>query len=168
MPYPLMQDSMLNRLFFIACLALSVWAFCFSIANSAQRLMRVPCFGEESLHSGWGTVYSLLLHFFLILTERKKILEHQWIYAIIYIPAFVNVYAFGFSGLARGQYNLIHSPMGWVNISGEYMGRLVFQPVLCFIHPCGFVLDLGLGKKIERHREKNSSHVYSHSLLPSR
>lgn len=94
---------MLNRLYFVACIALAVWAFCFSIANSAQDA-EIALFWRRLASIGWGTVYSILLNFYLIVTERKALLKKKWLYVLLYLPALVNVLAFGLSDAAKGQY----------------------------------------------------------------
>lgn len=118
--------SMLNRLYFAACVSLSVWAFSFSIANSAQDY-EMAMFWRRLASVGWGTVYSILLNFYLILTERTGILKKKWIYAVLYLPALVNVFAFGFSDTAREHYKLVETAAGWVNVSASSWGDFYFN-----------------------------------------
>ena len=67
------MKNTLNRIFFAVCLSMCVWAFSFAIANSAPDY-EIALFWRRMASLGWGTLYSLLLHFQLILTERKKVL----------------------------------------------------------------------------------------------
>lgn len=108
--------SNLHRVFFLSCISLCIWAFSFSISNSAPDYdtclfwRRIACLG-------WGTYFSLLLHFILILTDRNRLLQKKWLYVLLYLPAAVNVFAFCLYGeIAVKQYHLINTDAGWVNI----------------------------------------------------
>ena len=105
--------SRLNRIFFMICLSLSVWSFSFSIANSVTDY-GTALFWRRISSIGWGTVYSFLLHFVLLLTQRHKILKNRWIHIVLYLPAIVNILVFGI--FAQGQYNLFYSAVGWTHI----------------------------------------------------
>lgn len=118
--------SKLNRLFCGACLSLAVWAFCFSMANSAQDV-ETALLWRRCASLGWGTVYSLLLHFFLLVTERSKILKVKWIYVLLYLPAVVNIMVFGYSEAAGERYRLVHTATGWVNVSADSGWDLYFN-----------------------------------------
>ena len=66
---------------------------------------------------GWGTLYSILLHYTLCLTGRQDVLRKKWIYAFIYLPAAVNVFVFSlYSPLAVKRYVLQYTYAGWVNV----------------------------------------------------
>ncbi|MGE5422373.1 MAG: EAL domain-containing protein [Ignavibacteriales bacterium] len=110
------SDKTLNRVFFLLCLSLSIWAFCFSIANSAPD-HAMAYFWRRASTLGWATMYGFLLHFILILTERSRFLENKWIYPLLYLPGAVVFFVFGLSPtLAVHQYNLLYTVGGWVNI----------------------------------------------------
>ncbi|HKM04082.1 MAG TPA: histidine kinase N-terminal 7TM domain-containing protein, partial [Lachnospiraceae bacterium] len=108
--------SMLNRIFFASCLSISIWAFSFSIANSAPDY-ETALLWRRIAAFGWGTVYSFLLHFILILTQKNRLLKRKWIYIFLYLPAIINIFVFNIiKEVAIGQYHLIHSTAGWTNI----------------------------------------------------
>ncbi|UNC93142.1 EAL domain-containing protein [Candidatus Contubernalis alkaliaceticus] len=112
-------ENKLNRVFFAVCLSLALWTFSFSIANSAPDY-EVALFWRRVSSFGWGVLYSLLLHFFLILTERSTILNSRWHYMLLYLPAAVTIFVFGFySESARAQYNLVNTAAGWTNVSAN-------------------------------------------------
>jgi len=109
--------SNLHRIFFLSCISLCFWAFSFSISNSAPDYdtclfwRRIACLG-------WGTYFSFLLHFILILTDRNRLLQKKWLYVLLYFPAAVNVFVFCIYGeIAVNQYHLFNTDAGWVNIS---------------------------------------------------
>lgn len=110
----------LNRAFFAVCMAMSIWAFGFSVAISAPDLS--TCFFWRRVSAvGWGSLYSILMHFFLILTGRKSISNKKWIYFLIYLPAAVCVYIFSIStNMSLAHYQFVRTHMGWINIAGDY------------------------------------------------
>jgi len=140
------MKSLLNKLFFLSCMALAVWAFCYSIANSAQHYEDV-IFWRRLASLGWGTIYSLLLHFFLVLTQKNKILKSKWSYLFLYLPALINLYVFGFSDLARGEYKLIKVSSGWVNTSKDLLSDLYFNCYYIIFTMIGLYLLWDWGKK---------------------
>lgn len=150
--------SILNRLFLILCLALSIWAFCFSIANSSQDY-EAAIFWRRLSSLGWGTVYSVLLHFFLVMTEREKILKKSWLYILLYLPAMGNIYFFGFSGFARGQYTLINTAMGWINVSKNAWGDLYFNCYYVSFTITGLWLLWNWGRKSKDSVKKKQAYL---------
>ncbi len=112
-------NSNLHRVFFASCISLCFWAFSFSIANSAPDY-ETCLFWRRVACLGWGTYFSILLHFILILTNKKRLLQKKWLYLLLYLPAAVNVFAFClFSTIAEGVYHLYYTEAGWVNLSGS-------------------------------------------------
>lgn len=104
-----------NRLFFVLCIFLSVWAFGLAMSISAADLDS-SFFWRRVSALGWCTFAGILLHFFLILTAKKRLLKKWWIYFLIYIPAAVFIYVYSLShDLSILQYNLIATPLGWIN-----------------------------------------------------
>lgn len=111
------SKSPLHRVFFYCCISICLWAFSFCIANSAQDY-ETCYFWRRFAAIGWGSIYSLLLHFILILTEQKKLLRSRFTYVVLYLPAVVNICVFSLIGyIAKDQYSLVESSVGWVNVS---------------------------------------------------
>lgn len=107
----------MNRTFFAVCVTLCMWSFSFSIANSALNYSEALLWRRVS-GLGWGTLYSFLLHFVIILTERERIFEKKWTYAVLYFPALINISVFSaYSDLAVKHHKLINTSLGWVNTS---------------------------------------------------
>lgn len=154
--------SKLNRLFFIACLSLSVWAFCFSVANSAQNYEMALLWRRWS-SLGWGTVYSLLLHFFLVLTERSHILRHKWIYVLLYLPSLMNIFVFGYSDTAREKYKLIRIAEGWVNVSANSWGDLYFNLYYVVFTLSGLLLLWSWGRRSNDPIKKKQAYLFMFS-----
>lgn len=129
----------LNKLFLIVCVSLCLWSFGFSIANSASD-PGTCLFWRRVSALGWTSIYSILLHFLLLLTRKKSILKRRWLLPI-YLPALVNMYVFSISDdMAAVQYNLVKMDYGWINVAVNNGWDLLF-----YLYYAGYVLAcLGL------------------------
>lgn len=109
----------LNRLFFACCLSLSIWAYAFSIANGATSY-EISFFWHRVSVLGWGLLYSVLLHYFLVLTERGNLLKKPITYLLLYGPALVNVFIYGvYTPSAAVEFELVQRSAGWANQSAN-------------------------------------------------
>ncbi len=109
--------STLNKAFYYVSISLAFWAFCYSLVNSAVSYEEAILWNRMSV-LGWGLMYSILLHYFLILTERETFLSLKFSYVLIYLPSLVNLFVFGInSATVHSQFELLKTNAGWVNIS---------------------------------------------------
>lgn len=105
----------LNRLFFAICISLCFWSLGFSIANSAPTLETCLIWRRVSA-IGWGSIYCLLLHYFILLTTTNRSQRRWRLLPLLYLPAVISIYAFALSeGIASAQYDLVQGAYGWVN-----------------------------------------------------
>ncbi len=110
------MKSTLNRLFFMVTFSLCIWSFAFSMCyltndyNTAVLWRMIAAIG-------WTTIFSFLLHFFMLLTGKSELLRKRWVYILIYLPAvvFASVFCFYFS-YAKQLYSLTYSNVGWITI----------------------------------------------------
>jgi diguanylate cyclase (GGDEF)-like protein len=110
------RHSVLHQVWFYICFTLCIWAFSFSISNSAAT-SEISIYWRRVGAIGWGAFYSLLLHFILILTGKIELLKKWWIYLLLYSPIVINIFVFSiYSHIAIQQYSLIQISTGWVNI----------------------------------------------------
>lgn len=128
-----------NRVFFVLCIFLGVWTF--SLAMSISAADMETCFFWRRVSAlGWCCFAGLLLHFFLILTNKQRFLKKWWIYFLIYTPAAVFIYIFALShDLAILQYNLINTPYGWLNRAENNLWNMLY-----YIYYYSFIA-IGLG-----------------------
>ncbi|NLM98183.1 MAG: EAL domain-containing protein [Halanaerobiaceae bacterium] len=105
----------LNQQFLLISLALCLWSFCFSVANNAPDLNTVLYWRRISVF-GWGIIYTLILHFFVLLARKYYGALKRSIF-LFYVPAVMVVYVFGISPLAPERYEFVRTITGWVNIS---------------------------------------------------
>lgn len=128
------MKAILNRLFFTLCLTLGLWAYSYCMANFATSY-EVALYWNRFSVLGWGVMYSVLVHYFLVLTERVNLISKKYLYWILYLPAFVNIFFYGlYTPSARAEHELIHTQAGWINTSGNgiidwyfYLYYLVFS-----------------------------------------
>ena len=106
-----------NKAFFALCLSLCFWSLGFSIAISAPT-REICLYGRRISAVGWGTVYSVLLHFLLLLSGKTCSEKGRKLCFLLYLPAAVSVYAFAFSNrITATQFNLVKAACGWINIA---------------------------------------------------
>ena len=104
----------LNRIFMLICVCLAFWAFGFSIIIVAPDEATAVLLTRVSA-VGYGLVYSLLLHFTLLLTGCKNLLRQRWFYAVLYAPAAVCLYIFVISPVTVQElYHFAYSDRGWI------------------------------------------------------
>ncbi|MDF2615342.1 MAG: putative signal transduction protein containing an domain, partial [Clostridia bacterium] len=130
----------LNRVFLFLCLSISIWAFAFAVGNSVSSYEEALMWRRIS-SLGWGVVYSLIVHFTLVLTGAKRALKTKWVYAAIYLPAAINIVMFGLNDkLAKSQYNLVHTAAGWVMIPMNNIVDIYFNSYYLLFSLMAFIL----------------------------
>ncbi len=96
--------------------SLAVWSLALTMSNSAPT-MEMALLWRKIGVLGWGTLYSLLLHFVLYITGHHDVIKRKSVLALIYAPVAVNLYAFLLNGpLADRQFMLVLNQFGWVNL----------------------------------------------------
>jgi len=149
-------NSKLHRIFFLICISLSIWSLSFSIANSAPTYDL--CFLWRRISAlGWGTMYSLILHFTLILTGKKKILKNKWFLVALYFPCIIKLYVFFLNkDMAAKQYNLIETYAGWINITKGTLWDILFSVYFLSYSIISISLAFSWGRKAKTENEKNN------------
>jgi diguanylate cyclase (GGDEF)-like protein/PAS domain S-box-containing protein len=102
--------------FLALCACLGIWAFAFAFALNAPSI-EAALFWRRVAAVGWSTVYSVMLHFFLVFTETQFLVRNGWTYLLVYLPAAVWVYVFSLSdSMATAHHNLVKTAWGWYNL----------------------------------------------------
>ncbi|AIQ45050.1 hypothetical protein R70723_03370 [Paenibacillus sp. FSL R7-0273] len=104
-----------------------------------------------------------MLHFFLILTERTKVLRSKWIYVLLYLPAAVNIVAFGYSSAAKEQYKLVQIATGWINVSANSWGDLYFNLYYICFTTAGLLLLWNWGRRSKDPIKKKQGYLFMFS-----
>lgn len=117
--FVLNSSEKLNRLILMISITLGIWAFSYSMISASSSYEAALAWNRVS-SLGWGMIYSLLLHYFIILTGRDRILSNYATYILIYLPALVVLYVFGINGsIAKSEFELVQTAAGWVNKSSN-------------------------------------------------
>ncbi|MGO5054104.1 EAL domain-containing protein [Lachnospiraceae bacterium LCP25S3_G4] len=106
-----------NKMFLGICIAMSIWAFSFAMSNSASDI-KSAIFWRRISAIGWTSVYSLMLHFLILISNKKLNSKQTKLLGILHLPVIINMYIFSFSNkLAITQHNLIKTDLGWTSRS---------------------------------------------------
>lgn len=109
----------LNRMFLAICISLCLWSLGFAIANSAPDIETCLLWRRVSA-LGWSTIYSLMLHFLLLLTGDGYSKRSRKLFLLLHLPAIVSIYVFAVSPeITAMQYHLAKLHTGWINITAQ-------------------------------------------------
>ncbi|QNU68219.1 EAL domain-containing protein [Ruminiclostridium herbifermentans] len=149
--------STLNRLFLLVTISLSIWSFAFSMCFLTTDLNTAVSWRMFAA-IGWSTIFSFLIHFFILLTDRSELLKKRWVYILIYLPAvvFVIVFCLYFS-FARQQYNLAYSDVGWITVEKKNIWAQIYNVYYVFSTILGVYLLGSWGKKSKSADKKKMS-----------
>lgn len=99
----------------LTLVSLSIWALCYAASFSSTN-------AEESLFwrklgvLGWGTVYSFLLHFILLITRTLPQKQKTPLLAMLYLPSILSmVFFLLWPAFANQQYHMVFQNGIWVN-----------------------------------------------------
>ncbi len=108
------RRSALNRLFFATCVLFFWWSMPYVFMHSAptrEFYARMFYLGSP----GWIWPSAILLHFFLVLTNRPFVRRHRWLVWALYLPAAViQIQALG--GHPVFAKDFIRVPLGWYEV----------------------------------------------------
>lgn len=111
----------INKVFGSILMLLSVWAYSFSIANSALEYETALLWRKVG-SIGWGLVYSFVLHLLLMMVSDEQIrlvrfLKSRLGLILIYGSGFFNVLVYLIlKNVADKQFRLLWSQYGWISI----------------------------------------------------
>jgi hypothetical protein len=146
---------------------MALWSFGFSIAINAPSA-DVCLLGRRIAAIGWGSLFSFVVHFILLLTGNKHIASKLWINIVLYAPAAVSVYIFAISNqMAIIQYNLVPTPYGWTNIAVNNGWDIMYYCyyITCFLY--SFYLLLRWGQKTEDEVSRKQARYLQYAWIAS-
>lgn len=110
--------SATNRCFFALVLAVDLWSIGLAFATIAPDV-ETAIIWRRIAAVGWGSVYAIALHFFLLITGNISIIKRKWQYAILYAPVVMCMLAFVIpNALNPEPYHLKKAVFGWINVTG--------------------------------------------------
>lgn len=120
------SKSTTNRSFFFMMISINIWSLGLALATSANDVEVCEMWRRFSA-IGWGTFYSILFHFLLIITGYNTILKKWWTRLFLYLPAVICIFAFAIpSGLNPTPFQLQQTEFGWINVSSFNIWDLFF------------------------------------------
>src|SRR5690554_800508 len=153
------HNSPLNQQFFLIAAATCIWLFCFSIANNAPDLKTVILWRRFSVF-GWGVIYSIIIHYSILLSKKTNKSFKLWQYFIMYFPALVVVYIFSISPMAPERYDFVRTPLRWINISpSDIIWDWFFNLYYVIYILMSFYLIYNWGRKSNKANEKKQSWI---------
>lgn len=157
--------STANRCFFALIVAISLWSVGMALAISATDAAVCENWRRVSA-LGWSTVYSILLHFLFIITNKKALLKKWWFYSLLYLPAGITVLAFVIpSGINPTPYQLYLTEFGWVNVAANNIWDWIFYVYYGSYSIIAVILVFLWGKGASDKRIKIQSRIIFVSFL---
>ena len=152
-------EKRVKWIFLFVCISLGLWALGFSMSISAPD-EQICLFWRQFSCLGWGSFFSVLLHFFLTLTEKNRFLSHWWSYLILYLPCALTIAAFSFyTGLNPQQYYLIYTSMGWTNVAANTAWDWLYMAYYIGFIIMGFILVWDWGRRLRESNVKKQTRL---------
>jgi len=107
------RRSRLNQVFLAVCLDLAFWSFAYSFVYGAPT-KEVVWFWFRISALGWCTFPGLILHFLLVLSQKRSLLSKKWFYPVLYGPG-VLVLLRALTGVVTAK-DFDRTPLGWVEV----------------------------------------------------
>jgi diguanylate cyclase (GGDEF)-like protein len=152
----------MNRCFFALTIMVNFWSAGLALANIAPNAATCEIWRRVSA-VGWGSVYAVTLHFILLITGHKTLLQKRWFSFLLYLPAILSILAFALpSSLNPSPYNLQRTEFGWVNVSllaDHNIWDWIFNIYYSGYVITGLILILQWGKKSTKHIIKIQSRI---------
>ena len=111
-----------NRLFLVICIDLAVWAMLLAMMNAVNDAETATSFRIYATLC-WSFLYSLLLHFALVLTTKDRNTKKLLSRLIIYIPAFFSIYLYFFTSPVTST-DIVKIPFSWAYLNPTGRGFL--------------------------------------------
>ena len=109
------KNSVVNRIFSLSMLALSVWSACLAIVSTTPSIEIAMQFKRISAFA-WSFFFALFLNSVILLTDKKSIIESMFVKHLLYLPAIITCYAFSISNTTtKIVYQLTPIWYGWKN-----------------------------------------------------
>jgi len=110
-------DRPVIRLLLAMCCTLLVWSVGLAVMVSASN-EAIGQIGAAVAPVGYCLMFSLMLHYALVLTRGAEALKKWWVHALIYAPGLACLYGFTLYPMLYGlRYALVETPLGWANAS---------------------------------------------------
>ncbi len=85
-------DAPLNRVFFSVITCFAIWAFTSVFFDNPHTSKETAVLCVKIAAMGWGSVGSVALLFFLVFTEKNRILQSRWLYPVLTAVPVIFIY----------------------------------------------------------------------------
>lgn len=154
-----------NRVFFALTVAIAIWSSGMGMSTLAEDAATSEIFRRYSA-IGWGTTYSLFLHFILIITGRAARYKKWLINLCLYLPSFFSLLAFAVpNGVNPYPYKLHRTEFGWINAAQNNVWDWLFYVYYISFTLIGLSLLYQWGKKSSDNISKKKSRFLCISIL---
>ncbi|MEI7883856.1 MAG: EAL domain-containing protein [Clostridia bacterium] len=155
-----------NRIYLLICFIMFSWAGISVLLILAPDALIATKFRQCAVFA-WGTLYSVLLHFFITLTGKKKQLKNPVVLLAIYLPAVYAIYLYFFQQPETAA-SIIKTSLGWVYKSLPNQGW-VWDYYLTIYYLISLLISVILlwlwGKKSLIKREKKQAQIMIITIL---
>ncbi len=156
-----------NKAFLAVCVAMSIWSFSFAMANISADINSALAWRRISA-IGWGSVYSLMLHFLILISKKDLKKKQRKLLGLLHIPALINIYVFSLSSkLSMIQYNLVKIDFGWINISENNGFDLFFRAYYLSYALMSILIAARWQRKLEDKKIANRVRLITYSIIAS-
>ncbi len=159
------RNAQENKIFFALNIALMVWALGLGMALSSQTA-EISLMWRRIAATGWGSFFSLLLHFALLLTGREGLLRKKWPYLPLYLPVAINLLVFAVpTGLNPTPFIMVNTSLGWVNVAQNNAWDIYYIVHYLSYTALGLILVWRWGAKSADKKIKSQSRVIVATFL---
>jgi len=156
--FTLLNDSknQSNKLFFIVCINLAVWAILYFLMNSSSDVNIASKFYLYATFC-WAFNNCLFLHFIVILGGKEGLFNRPFKYVVFYFPAIVCIYLYVFQPQQAQDFVKIN--LGWVILQAKNRGFIWtnFYNMYYFVYMLAVIFSLFMwwkNSKIIRERKQ--------------
>ena len=154
-----------NRVFFAITVAIAIWSSGMGLSTIADDLAASEIFRRFSA-IGWGTTYSLFLHFILVITDKAALFKKRWLLLCLYLPSFFSLFAFVVPNAVNPYpYKLHRTEYGWINVAYNNVWDWLFYIYYISFTLIGLFLLYQWGKKSSDNSIKKKSFIICMSIL---
>lgn len=158
--------NQLNKLYFIICLTLMSWIALSILINISPDAMHATIFRLLTTFS-WGSVFAIVLHYILIMTNHSRFFRNPLSYVLLYAPAAFSIWLYYVYQPVVEQ-ELMHSSLGWIFIDLPTRSLLWrhYQTVYYLVYMIiGICLVIIWGRKTPYKREKKQANLIVGSMI---
>ncbi len=151
----------LNKALFAVSVSLSLWSLGFALAIGAPDL-ETALLSRRLAALGWGSIYTLFLHFIILLTNFQPLLKNRLLLPLLYFPAVISIYAFALSNtITTTQYNLAKIDYGWINVAVQNTWTSFFQTYyIIYVLACLLILMYWKIKSSDERVKKQANLIF--------